>query len=127
MTVNDLLLQHYIAGKFAIPIALPNHNFKPPQTGMWAKFQLMPTNSYKGNLRETEKAGILQITLFVPVNTKTADIEAKTNAIVEHFGTEKQHNINSRNLIIMSSTANNAMPDGNGWYMCPISIRYQVI
>lgn len=125
--VSDLLLQHYIAGKFAIPIALPNHNFNPPQTGMWAKFQLMPTNSYKGNLRDTEKAGILQITLFVPVNTKTADIEAKTNAIVEHFGTEKQHNINGRNLIIMSSTANNAMPDGNGYYMQPISISYQVI
>ena len=124
---SDLLLQHYIAGKFAIPIALPNHNFKPPQTGMWGKWQLMPTNNYKGNLRETEKAGILQITLFVPVNTKTADIEAKANAIVEHFGTEKQHNINGRNLIIMSSTANNAMPDGNGYYMQPISISYQVI
>lgn len=124
---SDLLLQHYIAGKFAIPIALPNHNFKPPQTGMWAKFQLMPTNSYKGNLRETEQAGILQITLFVPVNTKTTDIEAKTNSIVEHFGTEKQHDINGHNLIIMSSTANNAMPDGNGYYMQPISISYKVI
>lgn len=125
--VDDLLLQHYIAGAFGVPMALPNHAFNPPQTGIWGKWQLMPTNSYKGNLRDTEKAGILQITLFVPVNTKTADIEAKANAIVEHFGTEKQHNINGRNLIIMSSTANNAMPDGQGYYMQPISISYQVI
>lgn len=124
---NDILLQHYIAGAFGVPMALPNRAFNPPKNGMWGKWQLMPTNSYKGNLRETEKAGILQITLFVPVNTKTADIEAKADAIVEHFGTEKQHNINGHNLIIMSSTANNAMPDGQGYYMQPISISYQVI
>lgn len=125
--VSDLLLQHYMAGRFAIPMALPNRAFDPSFNGMWGRWQLMPTNSYKGNLRDTEQAGILQITLFVPVNTKTADIEAKTNAIVEHFGTEKQHTINGHNLIIMSSTANNAMPDGNGYYMQPISISYQVI
>lgn len=125
--VNSLLLQHYIAGAFAVPMALPNHAFNPPKTGIWGKWQLMPTNSYKGNLIETEKAGVLQITLFVPVNTKTADIEAKANAIIEHFGTEKQHDINGHNLIIMSSTANNAMPDGNGYYMQPISISYEVI
>ena len=125
--VDDLLLQHYIAGAFAVPMALPNRAFDPSKYDMWAKWQLMPTNSYKGNLRDTEQAGILQITLFVPVNTKTADIEAKANAIVDWFGTEKQHNINGHNLIIMSSLANNAMPDGNGWYMQPISISYQVI
>lgn len=125
--VNQILLQHYTAGKFAVPIALPNHTFKPQGLPMWAKWQLMPTNKYKGNLQATEQAGILQITLFVPTGTKTGIIEQKADDITEWFGTEKQHLISGKNVMIMESIAHDAMPDDGGWYMMPISIKYRVI
>lgn len=151
--VNELLLKHYKAGKFGIPIALPNHTFKPKNSPMWAKWQLMPTNAYKGNFRETEQAGLLQITLFVPAGTKTDAIERKAQDIVDWFGVEVQHNIELtefghlgfsdklryasrlryavnpifQGLTIMSSIAKDAMPDGEGYYMQPIVIAYRVI
>lgn len=151
--VNELLLKHYQAGKFGIPIALPNHTFKPNGYPMWAKWQLMPTNAYKGNFRETEQAGLLQITLFVPAGTKTDAIERKAQDIVNWFGVEVQHSVQMtdfkdllfastsryadklryarnptfKDLTIMSSIAKDAMPDGEGYYMQPIVIAYQVI
>lgn len=125
--VNELLLKHYQAGKFGIPIALPNHTFKPLNYPMWAKWQLMPTNAYKGNFRETEQAGLLQITLFVPAGARTDAIERKAQDIVDWFGTEVQHHIDGKNIMIMSSIAKDAMPDGEGYYMQPIVIAYRVI
>lgn len=151
--VNELLLKHYQAGKFGIPIALPNHTFKPLNHPMWAKWQLFPTNAYKGNFRETEQAGLLQITLFVPAGTKTDAIERKAQDIVDWFGVEVQHSVLMtdikdlmfasklrysnklrytkspifQDLTIMSSMAKDAMPDGEGYYMQPIVIAYQVI
>lgn len=152
--VKDLLLKLYAQGSFAVPLSTPNRTFKPQGLKMWAKFQLMPTSTYKGNLRETEKAGILQVTLFVPIGTDDTLIDAKANDIVNWFGTEVQHSVQTTNfegllfasklryssnlryarnpifkdLTIMSSHIEPAMPDSDGkWYMQPISIEYQVI
>ena len=125
--VNELLLKHYQAGKFGIPIALPNHTFKYKSAPVWAEWKLFPTNAYKGNFRDTEQAGLLQINLFVPVGTKTDAIERKAQEIVDWFGTEVQHHIDGKNIMIMSSIAKDAMPDGEGYYMQPVVIAYRVI
>ena len=126
--VDNLLNTLYNRGKFAIPVAMPNRTFTAPNVGMWAKFQLMPTSTARGNLCDIEHKGILQITLFVPIGTNTDLIDAKANAIVNHFGTELAHNVLDHNLLIMSSHKETAMPDSDGkWFMLPISIEYEVI
>lgn len=95
---------------------------------MWGKYQLMPTSTYRGNLCDIERAGILQITLFVPIGTDDTLIDAKAHDIAAHFGTEQAHMVDGHNLLIMSSHIEPAMPDSDGkWYMTPISIEYQVI
>lgn len=94
---------------------------------IYAKWQLMPLRDRMGTLCSIQHTGILQITLFVDVAIGTELIDAKAQAIVNHFGTEKSHTINGVQILIMSSTANAAMPDGTGKFMMPITIEYRVV
>ena len=94
---------------------------------IYAKWQLMPLRDRMGTLSSIQHTGILQITLFVDVAIGTDLIDQKAQAIVNHFGTEKSHTINGVQILIMSSTANAAMPDGEGKFMMPITIEYRVV
>ena len=94
---------------------------------IYAKWQLMPLRDRMGTLCSIQHTGILQITLFVDVAIGTDLIDQKAQAIVNHFGTEKSHTIDGVQILIMSSTANAAMPDGTGKFMMPITVEYRVI
>lgn len=94
---------------------------------IYAKWQLMPLRDRMGTLCNIQHTGILQITLFVDVAIGTDLIDQKAQAIIEHFGTEKSHTISDVQILIMSSTANAAMPDGTGKFMMPITIEYRVV
>ena len=120
--INKLLEKHYYAGGFGVSTIPPNKTIKPSDLSklpIYAKWQLM--------LCSIQHTGILQITLFVDVAIGTELIDQKAQAIVEHFGTEKGHTINGVQILIMSSTANAAMPDGTGKFMMPITIEYRVV
>ena len=128
--VNKLLEQHYYNGKIGVLLITQNRTMKPSDMAartIYAKYQLMPLRNRMGTLCSIEQSGILQITLFVDVAIGTDLIDQKAQAIVEHFGTEKSHTINGVQILIMSSTANAAMPDGTGKFMMPITIEYRVV
>lgn len=127
--INKLLEKHYYAGGFGVPTIAPNKTIKPSDLSklpIYAKWQLMPLRDRMGTLSNIQHTGILQITLFVDVAIGTDLIDQKAQAIVNHFGTEKSHAINGVQILIMSSTANAAMPDGTGKFMMPITIEYRV-
>ena len=127
--INKLLEQHYYNGKIGVLLITQNRTMKPSDMAartIYAKYQLMPLRNRMGTLCSIEQSGILQITLFVDVAIGTDLIDQKAQAIVKHFGTEKSHTINGVQILIMSSTANAAMPDGFGKYMMPITIEYRV-
>lgn len=127
--INKLLEQHYYAGGFGVPTIAPNKTIDAKRLSglpIYAKWQLMPLRDRMGTLSSIQHTGILQITLFVDVAIGTDLIDAKAQAIVNHFGTEKSHTINGVQILIMSSTANAAMPDGEGKFMMPITIEYRV-
>ncbi len=128
--VSKLLEQHYYDGKIGVMLVTQNATITTAQKSavpIYAKYQLMPLRNRMGTLCSIEHSGILQITLFVDTAIGTDLIDAKAQAIVEHFGTEKAHTVNGQRFMIMSSTANAAMPDGEGKYMLPITIEYRVI
>lgn len=128
--VNQLLEQHYYNGKIGVLLITQNRTMKPSDIAaraIYAKYQLMPLRDRMGTLCSIQHTGILQITLFVDVAIGTDLIDQKAQAIVNHFGTEKSHTINGVQILIMSSTANAAMPDGFGKYMMPITIEYRVV
>ena len=128
--INKLLEQHYYNGKIGVLLITQNRTMKPSDIAartIYAKYQLMPLRNRMGTLCSIEQSGILQITLFVDVAIGTDLIDAKAQAIVSHFGTEKSHTINGVQILIMSSTANAAMPDGTGKFMMPITVEYKVI
>lgn len=113
-----------------MPTIAPNKTIDAKRLSVlpiYAKWQLMPLRDRMGTLCSIQHTGILQITLFVDVAIGTDLIDQKAQAIVEHFGTEKSHTINGVQILIMSSTANAAMPDGFGKYMMPITIEYRVV
>lgn len=127
--INKLLEQHYYNGKIGVLLITQNRTMKPSDIAartIYAKYQLMPLRNRMGSLSSIQHTGILQITLFVDVAIGTDLIDQKAQAIVNHFGTEKSHTINGVQILIMSSTANAAMPDGFGKYMMPITIEYRV-
>lgn len=127
--INQLLELHYYNGEFAIPTVTPNRTIEAKTLSklpIYAKWQLMPTNSRMSTLSSVEQTGLLQITLFVDVAIGTDLIDQKAQAIVNHFGIEQAHDVSGQNLMIMSSTANAAMPDGTGRYMQPITIEYRL-
>ena len=128
--INKLLEKHYYAGGFGVPTIEPNRTIDAKRLSglsIYAKWQLMPLRDRMGSLCSIQHTGILQITLFVDVAIGTDLIDQKAQAIVNHFGTEKSHTINGVQILIMSSTANAAMPDGFGKYMMPITIEYRVV
>lgn len=128
--INKLLEKHYYAGGFGVPTIEPNRTTKPSELSklpIYAKWQLMPLRDRMGTLCSIQHTGILQITLFVDVAIGTDLIDQKAQAIVNHFGTEESHTINGVQILIMSSTANSAMPDGTGKFMMPITIEYRVV
>lgn len=128
--INKLLEQHYYNGKIGVLLITQNRTMKPSDIAartIYAKYQLMPLRDRMGTLSSIQHTGILQITLFVDVAIGTDLIDQKAQAIVEHFGTEKSHTINGVQILIMSSTANAAMPDGTGKFMMPITIEYRVV
>ena len=128
--INKLLEKHYYAGGFGVPTIAPNKTIDAKRLSglpIYAKWQLMPLRDRMGTLSSIQHTGILQITLFVDVAIGTDLIDAKAQAIVNHFGTEKSHTINGVQILIMSSTANAAMPDGTGKFMMPITIEYRVV
>ena len=153
--VNKLLEQHYYDGKIGVLLITQNRTMRPSDMAahtIYAKYQLMPLRNRMGALCSIEHTGILQITLFVDVALGTELIDQKAQAIVNHFGTEKSHNVETTDfkslaftsvtryanklefaknpifaqILIMSSTANAAMPDGTGKYMMPITVEYRV-
>ena len=127
--INKLLEKHYYAGGFGVPTIAPNKTIKPSDLSklpIYAKWQLMPLRDRMGTLSSIQHTGILQITLFVDVAIGTDLIDQKAHAIVNHFGTEEGHTINGVQVLVMSSTANAAMPDGEGKFMMPITIEYRV-
>lgn len=126
--VNQLLLELYSQGAFGIPTITPNLTFNVSDLKLWAKFQLMPTSTRKANMIDDERNGILQVTLFVPIGTDDTLINAKAYAIAKYFDTQKTHIVLGRQVHIMSSHIETALPDSDGkWFMQPISIEYQVI
>ena len=128
--INKLLEKHYYAGGFGVPTIAPNKTIDATRLSglpIYAKWQLMPLRDRMGTLSSIQHTGILQITLFVDVAIGTDLIDQKAQAIVSHFGTERSHTINGVQILIMSSTANAAMPDSFGKYMMPITIEYLVV
>ena len=128
--INKLLEQHYYNGKIGVLLITQNRTMKPSDMAartIYAKYQLMPLRNRMGTLCSIEQSGILQITLFVDVAIGTDLIDQKAQAIVNHFGIEKGHTINGVQVLVMSSTANAAMPDGEGKFMMPITIEYRVV
>lgn len=128
--INKLLEQHYYNGKIGVLLITQNRTITASDKAardIYAKYQLMPLRDRMGTLCSIQHTGILQITLFVDVAIGTDLIDQKAQAIVNHFGTEKSHTINGVQILIMSSTANAAMPDGTGKFMMPITIEYRVV
>ena len=128
--INKILEQHYYNGKIGVLLITQNRTMKPSDIAartIYAKYQLMPLRNRMGTLCSIEQSGILQITLFVDVANGTELIDAKAQAIVDWFGTERAHTVDGQRFMIMSSTANAAMPDGEGKYMQPITIEYRVV
>ena len=128
--VNQILLNLYAQGNFAVPVATPNDLFDPTKFAMWAKFQLIPTTTRNGSFCSVEELGILQITLFVPIGTGSAAIEAKADQIKAHFGTGKTHKVGAYQVLVNNSHKAPAMPDESKnakWYMMPVSISYEVV
>lgn len=128
--VDNILMQIYADGLFGVPIATPNSLFDPAKLTMWAKWQLIPTTTRNGSFCSIEELGILQITLFVPIGTGSAAIEAKADQIKAHFGTGKMHKVGAYQVLVNNSHKAPAMPDESKnakWYMQPVSISYEVI
>ncbi len=126
--VKKLLERYYYEGNFGVPLVTQNKALKAELKSdlpIYAQYQLMPLRNRMGTLSDTEQSGLLQITLFTPLATGTDLIDDVANAIVNHYGTEKSHVIDGINVMIMSSTASPAMPDGEGKYMQPITIEYR--
>ncbi len=127
--VNKLLERYYYEGNFKVPLVTQNKALDAKTKAsmpIYAQCQLMPLRNRMGSLGEVEHSGLLQITLFVPLATGTDLIDSVATSIVNHYGTEKSHTIDGVHVMIMSSTAIPALPDGEGKYMQPITIEYRV-
>lgn len=127
--MDKKLLDHYYAGKFKVPVALPNRNFEPSEMKLkyWAELTDMPNGARKETLECTRRQGIFQITLFMPLNEDTETLHAKADQILDYYGVEKEHALeDGSTLYVMSSYKTRGLPDG-AWFMLPITIDYHII
>lgn len=125
--MDKRLLDHYYAGKFGVPVALPNRHFEPKGLNLWAQLTDMPNGARRETLEHVRRQGILQITLFVPLNELVGTLHAKADQILDYYGVEKAHALDDNTeLYVMSSYKSQGMPSG-AWFMLPITIDYHIV
>lgn len=125
--MDKRLLDHYYKGGFGVPVALPNRHFEPKSLNLWAQLTDMPNGARRETLEHVRRQGILQISLFVPLNELTDTLHAKADQILDYYGVEKEHALeDGSTLYVMSSYKSQGMPSG-AWFMLPITVDYHIV
>ncbi len=111
----------------AISTAFENVAFTPTQGTPYQRANMLPAapdNTMLGP-REWMEIGIFQVTLFYPQGAGSAEAQTRAEAVRAQFkrGTTVSHG--GLATVITHTPAKAAAYSADGWYVVPISIRYQ--
>lgn len=125
--VRRALEQRLAAMSPAIPTAWENVHFTPTVGTPWQRANLLPASPDNTMLgpREWMEIGIFQVTLYYPAGTGSDAAQTRAEAVRAQFkrGTTVSHG--GLATVITHTPAKAAAYSADGWYVVPISIRYQ--
>lgn len=111
------------------PVQFPGVPLTPPNNGVWAKMQLLPSTSQRITLGPDglfREYGVLLFQLFGPQNAGTADLRDVADELTTLFR-EARFSYNNSGLIrcyVPALHDRGATPDGN-WYQLNLYTNYQ--
>lgn len=127
LAVRRALETRLLAMSPALPCAMENVAFTPTQGTAYQRANMLPAapdNTMLGP-REWMEIGIFQVTLFYPEGAGSGAAQERAEAVRTHFkrGTTVSHS--GITTIVTHTPAKAPAYSRDGWYVVPISIRYQ--
>ncbi len=104
------------------PVAFPNMNFTPPNSGPYLAVMNMPADGLLYSLRRKQNTpGVYRINIYAPVNKGPAEAENLGDRIAQHFRSESNP---IPQLFIEEINFSPAITD-DAEYLLPISINWR--
>lgn len=125
---NALLTRASGLSALGVPIAMPNNDFTPPESGSYIRVQHLPNANIRQFLDGTEphwRQGILQITAISPLGQGPAIATALAAAIAAYFPADLALYEGAVKVTISRSPDIAPAINGDISWDVPVSIRYE--
>lgn len=109
------------------PVAWENVGYKPIQGTGYLRASLIPAETENPSLGDTHKryVGILQANIYVKEGDGTATALIKADSLLNYFARGQSFTVGSIVVRILNSPSISTSVNADGWYILPVSIRYQ--
>jgi len=131
-TIPDIDLQSALNDRLydefpTLPVAWENVEYAPTVGTPYLRAYLLPAESEVITLGASpyiERRGIFQVDCVYPVGAGWSAAKTQAAAIVAAFPAGVSFVYNGLTVRVDRSWPGPGMPDANGWYKVPVSIRY---
>jgi len=110
-----------------VPIAWPNKSYTPTIGTKYIKANILTAETENPSLGDDHKRypGIFQLLLYMPDNKGSGDATRLADNLCEEFKRGKSFTASTVTVRILNSPSVLPSFNDNGWYVLPVSIRYQ--
>lgn len=125
--ISNALLGHLGALSFSpvVPIAWPNVDFTPPQSGPYLHPAIIKNKTQPTAFRTDELMGIFQVSIYSPLMLGSAPSEKIADQIIDHFSRGTWISHEGVTVRVRNAWTSVAMRDGSWWHL-PVSVDWFV-
>jgi hypothetical protein len=109
------------------PIAWENVPYKPAQNTAYLRLNLLPAETENPSLGDAHKryVGILQASIYLKEGNGTAAATTTADSLLNYFARGHSFTVGQIVVRVLNSPSINPALNVEGWYILPVSIRYQ--
>lgn len=109
------------------PIAYENVNYKPAQNTAYLRVNVLPAETENPSLGDAHKryVGILQANIYLKEGNGTATASTTADSLLNYFARGESFTVGQIVVRVLNSPSILPALNADGWYILPVSIRYQ--
>lgn len=110
-----------------VDIAWQNRPYTPAINTMYVRATMLPAETLNPSLGDDHRryVGILQLLIYAPDGNGSGASEALADTLLTYFKRGESFTISSVLVRILDSPSISGGFNDNGWYVTPVSVRYQ--
>jgi hypothetical protein len=111
----------------AVPVAWQNRAYTPTLGARYVQANILPAETENPSLGDDHKRfiGIFQVLIYSPDNKGAGDAETLAESLFTTFARGESFAASTVTVRILDSPSVLPSFNDNGWYVLPVSIRYQ--